>query len=142
MCELVINLKLSAAEPALRQAYTNKCENIRRPVCGALAAFGDQEALRRASSIHSCGRRSRSSCFHQDAILGRRYSVDAGPARGTERQRTLGPRGGQGGNRTPGTEGDRNPATKPAGREVAPQKCGTPRWVLVNKIGSAEGGTP
>jgi HEAT repeat protein len=45
MCELVVNLKLSAAEPALRQAYANNCDKIRRPVCGALAALGDQDAL-------------------------------------------------------------------------------------------------
>jgi HEAT repeat protein len=46
ICELVASLKLSAAEPALRDAYTNKCEKIRRPVCGALAALGDKDALR------------------------------------------------------------------------------------------------
>jgi HEAT repeat protein len=44
MCGLVIALKLSAAEPALRQAYANKCEGIRRPVSAALASLGDSEA--------------------------------------------------------------------------------------------------
>ena len=46
ICELIIEVKLSAAVPALRQAYANKCENIRRPLSGALAAFGDKDALR------------------------------------------------------------------------------------------------
>ena len=46
LCRLIIEVKLSAAVPALRQAYANKCENIRRPVSGALAAFGDKDALR------------------------------------------------------------------------------------------------
>jgi HEAT repeat protein len=45
-CRLIIEQKLKAAEPALRQAYTNPCEEIRRPVSAALAAFGDQAALK------------------------------------------------------------------------------------------------
>ena len=44
-CELIVELNLSAAEPALRLAYANKCEKIRRPVSGALAALGDRDAL-------------------------------------------------------------------------------------------------
>jgi HEAT repeat protein len=44
MCGLVIALKLSAAKPALRQAYANKCEGIRRPVSAALASLGDSAA--------------------------------------------------------------------------------------------------
>jgi HEAT repeat protein len=46
LCDIVIELKLSAAEPMLRQAYSNSCENIRRPVSAALAALGDQNALK------------------------------------------------------------------------------------------------
>lgn len=46
LCDIVIELKLSTAEPMLRQAYTNSCENIRRPVSAALAALGDQNALK------------------------------------------------------------------------------------------------
>lgn len=45
MCELIAELRLHAMEPALRDAYVNDCEDIRRPVCGALAALGDQGAL-------------------------------------------------------------------------------------------------
>lgn len=44
MCRLVAELKLSAVQPALKEAYTNDCKEIRRPVCGALAALGDQDA--------------------------------------------------------------------------------------------------
>ena len=45
MCELIAELRLPAMDPALRKAYANDCEDIRRPVCGALAALGDPEAL-------------------------------------------------------------------------------------------------
>jgi HEAT repeat protein len=45
-CRLIIEQKLKTAEPALRQAYTNTCEEIRRPISAALAAFGDQAALK------------------------------------------------------------------------------------------------
>jgi HEAT repeat protein len=47
MCNLVVELRIKQAEPALRQAYQNDCDRIKRPVAGALAALGDKEALAR-----------------------------------------------------------------------------------------------
>ena len=47
MCKLVIEQRLVAAKPALNQAYTNSCEQIQRPVSAALAALGDQDALKK-----------------------------------------------------------------------------------------------
>jgi HEAT repeat protein len=43
--QLVVELKLTAAEPVLREIYATDCEEVRRPVSAALAALGDQKAL-------------------------------------------------------------------------------------------------
>jgi HEAT repeat protein len=55
LCEFIVELKPPSAETALRQAYTNKCDKIRRPISGALAAFGDRAALRDLRQFASKG---------------------------------------------------------------------------------------
>lgn len=45
MCELVAELRIREVRPELRRAHLNECEQIRRPVAGALAALGDKDAL-------------------------------------------------------------------------------------------------
>lgn len=78
MCELAVNLKLSAAEPALRQASTNKCERIRRPVCGALAALGDQDALRELRKFTRVGDAlDRASSIRMLSLVGDTASIPA-----------------------------------------------------------------
>ncbi len=53
LCRTICERKLYEAEPALRQAYASKCENIRRSVCGALAALGDRNAFEELrESVH------------------------------------------------------------------------------------------
>jgi HEAT repeat protein len=76
MCELVADLKLSAAEPALREAYTNKCEEIRRPVCGALAALGDRDALGQLHQFARSGEAlDRASSIRMLALVRNRASL-------------------------------------------------------------------
>jgi HEAT repeat protein len=62
LCQLVAELKLREAEAGLRAASRNNCEDIRRPVCGALAALGDADALARLREFgrqgHALGRAS------------------------------------------------------------------------------------
>ena len=47
MCQLVAEMKLREAEPGLRAALQTDCEDLKRSVCGALAALGDAEARNR-----------------------------------------------------------------------------------------------
>ena len=45
MCELVVELRIKDVESAVRRAGLNECEQVRRPIAGALAALGDRHAL-------------------------------------------------------------------------------------------------
>lgn len=45
MCRLVAESNLSDAQASLRVALENECTDLRRPVAGALAALGDDQAL-------------------------------------------------------------------------------------------------
>ncbi len=77
LCTLVAELKLKRAEPFLRDALTNDCDDIQRPACGALAALGDPDALSRlrqfARKGHALGR---SDAIRWLGLVGDRPSAD------------------------------------------------------------------
>ncbi len=78
LCRLVIETKLGKAEPALRQAYANKSEATRRPISAALAAFGDQDALRQLRQYAQKGRAFDRACsIRMLGLIGDKASIPA-----------------------------------------------------------------
>ena len=112
MCELIVKLRLRAAEPALRLAYTNKCEKIRRPVSGALAALGDRDALHDLRQFARQGDAlRRSDSIKMLALVGDKASLPA-------LREML---------------GDREPWVREAAKEAIVRFGGEDRWAPYNK---------
>lgn len=78
LCRLIIETKLREAEPSLRQAYSNPCDAIHRPISATLAAFGDLEARQQLRQYAQKGRAFDRVCsIEMLALIGDKASIPA-----------------------------------------------------------------